>query len=73
MPAENHCNQLDVKKRKLEEVHQTLLSTKDNFSNSKSRGFVNYCIKTSLETIDEKHLQTFYNFATSGKTISLLL
>ena len=68
MSAENIQNEPDVKKRKLENLQQTLLSSNETFCSSKSRCFVMCCKKTSLKTFDEKHLQTFYNFAKSGKT-----
>ena len=67
MSAENIQNEYDVIKIKLGEVHQTLLSTNETYSNSKSHGFVMCCKKTSVEKFDDKHLQTFYNFAKSGK------
>ena len=73
MSEENHQNEPDAKKRKLEDVHQTSLSTNKIFSNSKSNGFVICCQKTSLEKFDDKNLQTFYNFATSGKIFQLIL
>ena len=73
MSSENHRNQPDVKKRKLEEVNQTLLSTKDNFSNSKSRGFVKCCKETSLKTFQDKNLQTFANVTKSGKKFHLII
>ena len=73
MSAENHRNQPDVKKRQLEEVHQTLLSTEDNFSNSKSPGFVKCCRETSFRRFEDKHLQTFDNVNKSGKNFHLII
>ena len=72
MSEENHRNKPHVKKRKLEEVHQTLLSSKDNFSSSKSHGFVNCCKETSLKRSEDKHLQTFDNVTKSGKIFHLI-
>ena len=73
MSAENIQNEPDVKKRKLENLHLTSLSTNEIFSNSKSHGFVICCKKTSLENFDDNNLQTFYNFAKSGKIFQLIL
>ena len=72
MSAENHRNKPDVKKRKLEEVHQTLLSTNETFSNPKRYGFVMCCKKTAVEKCDDKHLQKFNNFTKSGKIFHLI-
>ena len=67
MSAENHRNQPDVKKIKLEEVHQTLLSSKEHFSSSKSHSFVMFSKKNSIEKFDDKHLQGFNDISKSGK------
>ena len=73
MSEENHQNEPDVKKRKLEEIHQASLSTDETFSNSKSRGFVKCCKETSLETFDCKCLQTFSDVSMSGKPFEIAL
>ena len=69
MSTENIQNEPVVKKIKPENLHRTLLTTNETFSNSNSLGFVMCCKKTSLEKFDEKHLQTSNNFAMSGITI----
>ena len=73
MSAENHRNKPDVKKRKLEEVHETLLNTNENCRNSKSYGFVKCCKETSLEKFDDKNLQKFNDFTLSGKSFDFIL
>ena len=73
MSAENIQSEPDVKKRKLDEVHQTSLSTNETFSNSKSYGFVKCCKETSLEKFDDKHLQKYNDFTLSGKSFEFIL
>ena len=73
MSVENHHFTNDIKIRKSEEVHQTLLSTGVNLTNSKTHGFVICCKKKSLQKCDDKHLETFNNFTKSGKLFQLIV
>ena len=73
MSAENHQNEPGVKKRKLEEVHQMLLSTNETFSRSKRHDFVKCSKKTSLEKYDDNYLQKFNDFTLSGKAFEYIL
>ena len=70
MSAENLSNKNVLKKRKLEEVHQELLNTKENPSSSTNHGFPKFCKKTSL---DNKDLQTINDFTESGKLFNFIL
>ena len=73
MAAENHQNINDVKKRKLEEVHHKLLSSDEDFSSSKNKGFPEFCQKKSLTIFDDKDLQKFNDFTKSGRILYFIL
>ena len=73
MSSENHQYKPDVYKIKLEEIHQTLLSTTEICKNSKSRCFVKCCKEKSLKRFDCKCLHTFSDFSMSGKLFEILL
>ena len=67
MSAENIQNEPDVKKIKLEEIHQNLISSAESDRSSKSRGFLEFCKNQSAKRLDIRHLQTFTEFTTLGK------
>ena len=73
MSADNLQNKHVFKKRKLEEVHQELLNSKENPSSSKNHGFPKFCKKTSLKIFDDKDLQTINDFTESGKIFNFIL
>ena len=73
MTAENHQNKPDVKKRKLEEVHQVLLNTNEPFSSSKNHYFLKFCKKESIKRFDDNDLQAFNDFCKSDKVFEFIL
>ena len=73
MSEENHRNKPDVKQRKLEEVHQALLSTNENFTTFKEHGFVNFCTNRSLKIFEDNYVQTFNDVTKSGKVFEFIL
>ena len=73
MSADNLHNIHVLKKRKLDEVHQELLNSKENLSSSTNHAFPKFCKETSLKKFDDKDLQTFMDFTKSGKIFNFLL
>ena len=72
MSSNNLQNKNDVKKRKLEEGHQTLLSTNGNFRSSKNHGFLKFCKKKSLNRY-HGILQPFNDSFISGILFEFIL
>ena len=73
MPSKQQQNENDVKKRKHEEVHHTLLSTNENYRSSKDHGIIKCCKNKSLKRFDDKHLEKFMKLSKSGKLFQFLL
>ena len=71
--AENHLNKNDLKKRKLQEVHQAILSTYESFRNTKNYDFVKFCMTKSLRRFDDNDLQLFNDFTKSGKVVESIV
>ena len=71
--AENHLNNNDLKKIKLQEVHQAILSVNDSFRNTKNYDFVKFCMNKSLRRFNDKDLQIFNDFTKSGKVLESIL
>ena len=69
MSADNLQNKHVLKERKLEEVHQELLNSKEKASSSTNHGFSQFCKKTSFKRFDDKDLQTINCFNKSGKIL----
>ena len=63
-PNENQQRSNDVKKRKFENVNQTLLNGDANSTNSRSHSLVNLCKKSVLN--DDKYLQKYNDVALTG-------
>ena len=73
MSVDNHHITNDIKIIKSEKVHEAFPSTRVDFSNSKTHGFVKCCKNKSLRKFDDKHLETFNNFTKSGKLFQLIV
>ena len=73
MSAENIQHKNGLKKRKLEEVHQELVNSKENPSSSKNHAFPKFCKNTSLKRFDAKDLQTINDSTKSGKLFNFIV
>ena len=63
----------DDEKTKLKEVHQKLHNFDKNFNNTKNRGFLKLCKKTSLKMLHDGNVQHFYGFTYIGKLLNFIL
>ena len=73
MSADSLQNKNVLKKKKLDEVHQELLNSKENLSSSTNHLFFKFCKKTSFKRFDDKKLQTFNDFTNSGKVFKFII
>ena len=72
MSAVSHQDTQNVKKRKLEDAHQSLISSDENYTTSNDHGFATFCTNRSLKIFDDKCLQTFNVCVKSGKYLNML-